>query len=79
MSYSGFMATKFDIAIAISVFFMLQLRRFTLMNVWMHYYYWADRYPRGPDDRICTSLPNKRNETTVLTHQFPDAPEISII
>lgn len=25
------------------------------MNVWIHFLYWAESYPTGPDDARCTS------------------------
>lgn len=40
------------------------------MNVWTHFFFWSDHYPTGPEDRICMSPRNKRNETEEIAWDF---------
>ncbi|KAL9982961.1 hypothetical protein ACROYT_G005076 [Oculina patagonica] len=39
---------------------------YTKMNVWIHYLYWTDSYPTGPDDARCTSF-----QTPSSKFEFP--------
>ncbi|XP_078345067.1 uncharacterized protein LOC144630573 [Oculina patagonica] len=54
----------------------LDLTKFTKMNVWTHFIYWSDKYPTGPNDRICTSPGKlKRNVTAEVFQPFPGEPD----
>jgi len=55
----------------------LDLTKFTKMNVWANFFYWADHYPTGPDDRICRAPSERRHKTPSLVHYFPDDDEES--
>ena len=36
--------------------FSSQRSKYTKMNVWIHYLYWSDSYPTGPDDPKCENF-----------------------
>ena len=42
------------------------------MNVWIHFLYWTESYPTGPDDARCTSSSKSRVP-------LPEAPAITPI
>ena len=43
---------------------MLQLKKFTNMNVFAYVLYWSDHYPTGPNDPMC-----KKNKDQATVYQ----------
>ncbi|KAL9982967.1 hypothetical protein ACROYT_G005082 [Oculina patagonica] len=44
---------------------------YTRMNVWIHYLYWTDSYPTGPDDARCTSYQTPSSKSKVPLSKPP--------